>query len=299
MVKSVSDARSNSNEQIVHAVNIIGRSKICAKVFAAIYRGKKKIKTVEEIKKITLLNNIAILQQGKKLTSNGIVEQIKIKIKKKSETGYKKDEFYSAHYKKILSLVGNEKKIAQIPTKRNSTKTINIVKKISPSKMFKVKQITIDDIDNFLRVKKIKSPLVIKPILETPFKQGVQKIISEPGEFKDWGGEKNDLYSTRLKIKGKRLPVAFAFKGRGERGKLVPGKMGKNGDQLQRLFESSAQVFIIQYWGIVDESIIELMYRLAIAKSSIENKEVFFGIIDGEDTQRLIQAYPNYFPNLN
>src|SRR6266852_1195312 len=30
-------------------------------------------------------------------------------------------------------------------------------------------------------------------------------------------------------------------------GPLVPGKMGKNGDQIQRLFGSPAQVFFVQY----------------------------------------------------
>ena len=39
MIQSVTDARSNKNDQIKHAVETIGRSKDRLKVFKAIYKG--------------------------------------------------------------------------------------------------------------------------------------------------------------------------------------------------------------------------------------------------------------------
>ena len=89
-------------------------------------------------------------------------------------------------------------------------------------------------------------------------KKGVAKILGEKGDFNDWGGENHDLISTRLYIKNTRKTVAFAFKGPGTKGKLTPGKMGKNGDQIQRLAKcKTANVIMVQYWGQIDDSVIE------------------------------------------
>jgi hypothetical protein len=71
--------------------------------------------------------------------------------------------------------------------------------------------------------------------------------------------------------------------------------MGKRGDQIQRLFRSPAVVYLIQYWGQIDESIAEQMERIAIAKSVAEGKRIYWGTIDGEDTKRLMTAYSRYF----
>lgn len=71
--------------------------------------------------------------------------------------------------------------------------------------------------------------------------------------------------------------------------------MGKNGDQIQRLFMSSAEVFIVQYWDQIDESVIQQMTEFAKAKSVSEGKEILYGVIDGHDSNRLIKAYPRAF----
>jgi hypothetical protein len=130
---------------------------------------------------------------------------------------------------------------------------------------------------------------------ESRFKNGIAKILGEGGKFKDWGGERNDLYTNRVRISGHRLPAAFAFKGMGTRGILTPRLMGKNGDQIQRLFKTTACVFIVQYWGQVAESIVEQMAEFAKAKSATEGSLVFYGVIDGGDSNRLLKAYPKAF----
>jgi hypothetical protein len=94
---------------------------------------------------------------------------------------------------------------------------------------------------------------------------------------------------------GKRYPAAFAFKGPGKTGKLVPGKMGKNGDQIQRLFMGTAEVCFVQYWQDIDESVVDQMSAFAVAKSVATGKKIFFGIIDGVDSYRLLKAYPKSF----
>jgi len=71
--------------------------------------------------------------------------------------------------------------------------------------------------------------------------------------------------------------------------------MGKNGDQIQRLFKSAASIFFVQYWGQIAESVTEQMQEFARAKSAIEGDPILFGVIDGDDSNRLIKAYAKHF----
>lgn len=132
-------------------------------------------------------------------------------------------------------------------------------------------------------------------VSEKAFKQGIQKLIGETGVFQDWGGERNDLYTSKVKFKGQRRTVAFAFKGPGTGGILTPRKLGKNADQIQRLFLSPAEVFIVQYHGQIDQSVLEQMRAFATLNSVKEGKRIWYGVIDGDDTLKLLAAYPNQF----
>ena len=164
-----------------------------------------------------------------------------------------------------------------------------------PKRQLAAKSITIDDVDSFGKIQKLSATGNYIPMPETRFKAGVAKLLGEQGSFKDWGGESRDLSSTRLKIGGRRRTAAFAFKGPGTKGKLTPGKMGKNGDQIQRLIRCPADVFFVQYWAEIDDAVIEQLRSFAELRSYFEQREIFFGIIDGVDSERLIRAYPDVF----
>jgi hypothetical protein len=103
------------------------------------------------------------------------------------------------------------------------------------------------------------------------------------------------LYLTKLKYKGQRRHLAFAFKGPGVQGVLTPKKLGKNGDQIQRLFKSAAEIFIVQYHGQIDQSVIEQMEGWARLKSILDGTRIWYGVIDGDDSNRLLKAYPKQF----
>lgn len=165
-----------------------------------------------------------------------------------------------------------------------------------PVSTAQVEQITVDDVGTFKKVRRTTSTEHLPSTLsEAAFKKGIQAILGEPGTFRDWGGEKNDLLSTRLTVDRRRRTVAFAFKGPGTTGRLTPRKMGKNGDQIQRLFQSPADVYIVQYWREIDESVLEQMKALATAKSATSGRKVWFGLIDGYDSRRIYDAYPHAF----
>jgi len=165
-----------------------------------------------------------------------------------------------------------------------------------PRTRVQARYITVDDIDSFARVQDVQvEPGDYTIIPEARFKSGVARILGEGGRFQDWGGERNDLYTNRVCIAGRRHAAAFAFKGPGTKGILTPRRMGKNGDQIQRLFRAPATVFIVQYWGQVADSIAEQMEEFAKAKSAVEGATVYFAVIDGDDSNRLLKAYPKAF----
>ena len=291
MAHEVSDSLSNANEQIEQAAKAIGRGEVRRKVFEAIYHHKSKVKSVADIVARTGLTRMQVLQSGRLFYSKGIVRQ----TKKYDDTAYEKIDFFHAHKKQILALARNKKKLEALPTKRRPRTTAKVTVTLDTRKV-DTKQITIDDIDSFKKVGAIKvDGFIPRTVSEKQMKKGVQAIIGEQGKFQDWGGEKNDLLTTRVLIGKKRIPTAFAFKGPGKRGPLVPGKMGKNGDQIQRLFESTAEVFLIQYGEEIRESVVDQMQQLAVAKSSMTGKNILFGIIDGADSHRLYLAYKKKF----
>ncbi len=289
----VSDHRSNSYEQIEFAVKQIGNSKDRRAVFNCISTGKKAIKTVAEISDLTGLPPKRVLEEGKKLANNSIVKQLKYNKK----VAYQKDPFFAQQKNKILSLVDNPATLEKLPSKRNKSNSDIQLKIIRiPQKSFTIKRLFVNDIDSFKKVRKVNpNKLVSSRISEDAFKSGIKQILNEEGEFKDWGGEKNDLLSTKVIYKGKRIATAFAFKGPGKKGKLTPARMGKNGDQIQRLFETPADLFIIQYWAQIDESVIEQAESFATIKSIYEQKKILYCIVDGQDSSLLMSAYSECF----
>jgi len=85
--------------------------------------------------------------------------------------------------------------------------------------------------------------------------------------------------------------LVIALKGKGTKGVLIP----KKGRPDPRFFRAPAGCFLVQYWGQIDESILELMKNFAIAKSVSEWKRIYYGAIDGRDTMRILTAYPEVF----
>ena len=47
-------------------------------------------------------------------------------------------------------------------------------------------------------------------------------------------------------------------------------------------------------WGQIEDSVLEQMQLTA--RSWLEGREIWYGVIDGADSNRLIAAYPRHFP---
>ncbi|HEV2111386.1 MAG TPA: hypothetical protein VGT99_08535 [Gammaproteobacteria bacterium] len=291
MIQHVSDVASNAPEQIDRAARVIGKSTHRRMVFEATYTGKRRAKTVTELMSATGLSRVRVLDAGKRLFDNKIVEQTKID----GETAYVKIGFFQTEKQKILGLAKSPQKLNAYPTKRNSKSNTTVTVKIKRDNA-QTRYVTIDDIDTFKRAWKIKvRGMVGDKYSETEFKLGMLSIMGDSGEFKDYGGETSDVYTTRLVLSGKRKSTAIALKGPARKGKLTPAGMGKQGDQIQRLFREPADVFLVQYCRQIEPSVINQMETHAIARSLYLGKPVWYGTIDGQDSKRLVLAYPAAF----
>jgi hypothetical protein len=293
MTLKVADVRANLNENIVHAAKIIGRSKVRRAIFEEIYRGKKKVKTVDELMQSTGLGRVPVLNEGKKLAGNGIVAQVKVG----GRTAYQKDDFFVHHKKKVLALVDDPSKRAKYPTKQEPRGQQKTIVQIRLSRSQPLPQLmTIDDVESFAGVRQtaVASGSGLGDLPEERVKRFLKKVIGETHDFKDWGGERNDLYTTKLRFRGKRRSAAFALKGRATTGPLTPKKMGKNGDQLGRLFTSEAQLFFVVYHSKIDEAVTQQMRAYALARA-LSGARVYYCLIDGDDLARLVAAYPREF----
>jgi hypothetical protein len=282
----VSDLLSNFNDQRATAARIIGRSRHRQAIFETVYRGQKQTKTIEEIAKHVGISTVHVLKEGGKM-ANLLFEKVR--------GGYKKKQEFATRYKDILTLAKNPKKLQKLHTKISPKISTGgyTVKVVFPSAARQARQITIDDIDSFARVG-TKTQKGIKSYREERIKKGFARIIGESGRFKDWGGEKSDLYTTRLRLKGRRAATAIAFKGKATKGKLVPAKMGTNGDQVNRLFAEPAEVFLVVFGGQIDSAVLSQMQAFAVGVA-LSGGRVYYGVVDGTDLGRLIAAYPNAF----
>lgn len=285
MTLSVSDLLSNLNDQVVNSAKLMGRSKHRQNIFCAIYRGQKQEKSVQEIMAATGLSQIRVLNEGKKL--GPLLEKVR--------GGFKKKRDLAPHYQKILRLARNPKQLASMPTKvapRVRAGSLRVTLSI-PKAGGRANHMTIEDIDSFSKAARKANN--IGSVREDSIKKAFATIFGDRGSFKDWGGEKSDLYTTKGRVRGKRRAMAIAFKGRGTRGKLVPSKMGKNGDQIGRLFDEPAEVFLVVYCGQIDSSVVSQMHAFAIAKRAFNNHETYYGVIDDDDLARVAAGYPGEF----
>jgi hypothetical protein len=150
-----------------------------------------------------------------------------------------------------------------------------------------------DSIDTFEAIRKIPALRdkhvieVLRSIPEQQVKEAFAEIIGEPIVPKDWGGERSDLLSARVVLEGNRITAAFAFKGPAKFEPMTLAQLGKNGDQIDRLFSEPADLLVLQHCHAITASVRGAMRAYA---QQMGNPRLFC-LIDGYDTVRLFRAY--------
>jgi len=147
-------------------------------------------------------------------------------------------------------------------------------------------------IDNFAASTDEKMPTAAElakmlTIPESEVKAAFASIIGEPFIPKDWGGEHSDLVSTQVRIENQSVSTAFAFKGPGKAKKLTVADLGKNGDQISRLFSEPSDFVVLQHCHGVTSAVRDHMRAFATRIGQLRP----FCIIDGADTLRIFKAY--------
>lgn len=129
---------------------------------------------------------------------------------------------------------------------------------------------------------------------EQKIKETFASMIGEMYIPKDWGGEYCDLYSSQVLMNGCPATCAFAFKGPSKFKPMDIADCGKNGDQIVRLYETSAEVLVLQHCHTVKPAVRKTMEAFA---RSFNHRERRYCIIDGYDTFKILRHLSRRVPN--
>ncbi len=156
----------------------------------------------------------------------------------------------------------------------------------------------VEDIDSFRKVRDVNPTTVMNVLTdgyldrsEDSVQTALERILNVSFHKKDWGGELNDLYTANVIINGARCETAFLLKGNGLRSPTMEIKhCGVNGDQILRLVNSPAKLFVIQFVGRISEAVIsDIDGKVRLVRS--QGKDAWYCIMDGQDTARVLRAY--------
>jgi hypothetical protein len=154
-------------------------------------------------------------------------------------------------------------------------------------------ELHVDSLDSFSKIQNYHPTLkpadlnALKKISEKEVKIAFAEIINEPDIPKDWGGESSDLFSSRVIYEKKRISTAFLLKGPSKFKPMTMKELGKKGDQINRLFDEPALLFILQHCHRIETAVIKTMknYSQQIGSPKL------WCVINGYDTLRILEAY--------
>lgn len=111
-------------------------------------------------------------------------------------------------------------------------------------------------------------------------------LIGESDVPTDWGGERSDLYTSRVFARGRQVSAAWLFKGPGYPRAMDVKALGKNGDQIDRLFTEPAELLVLQHCHQIKPSVVGMMDSYA----HDARRPRSYMIIDGADTGRILRS---------
>jgi hypothetical protein len=128
---------------------------------------------------------------------------------------------------------------------------------------------------------------VLKGIPEKEVKTAFAGIFREPEVPKDWGGEQLDLWTAKVSVQRRPLRAAIAFKGPAEFHPMTIATLGKNGDQIDRLAQTAADLMIVQHCHHITPPVINMLKNYA---NNPRNPKRYM-TIDGYDTIKILRHF--------
>jgi hypothetical protein len=127
----------------------------------------------------------------------------------------------------------------------------------------------------------------LKSVPEEQIKRSFADLIGEPTVPKDWGGEQFDLWTNRLSVDGQRLRAAIAFKGPAIFRPMTIADLGKNGDQIDRLAGTGADLLVLQHCHTITAPVVNMLRTYATQPHRVRS----YMTIDGYDTVRILRHF--------
>lgn len=178
----------------------------------------------------------------------------------------------------------------------------NILENLEKYYQFEPESLSIDiqHIDSFEKVRGINHR-DIERYMQNGFFDRDEKLIKRDlaeiigGSFVpiDWGGETEDLFTSRILLNGQRVPTSIIFNGPGKvkATKTRRSDLGARGDQLVRMIRvSPSKLYILQSVKPIAHEIIETFEALIKDLRSKGNR-CYYSVIDGQDTATILYAY--------
>jgi integrase/recombinase XerD len=129
-------------------------------------------------------------------------------------------------------------------------------------------------------------------IPEKAVKELICELLGNHDVPRDWGGEECDVFSVNVLVGGKRKTGAFLLKGPAKFHPMTPKDCGKNGDQIYRLFNIAADVYIVQHCHYIGAAVRKTAEAFALARSF--SAPCRYVSMDGAATARLLRAHGRF-----
>lgn len=128
----------------------------------------------------------------------------------------------------------------------------------------------------------------LRDVPEKEIKKAFAEILGEPVVPNDWGGEQFDLWtSNRISVGGQPMRAAFAFKGPAQFGPMTIATLGKNGDQIDRLAQTAADLIVVQHCHSITAPVTNMLKAYA---SDPRNPRRYM-TIDGYETVKILSHF--------
>jgi len=140
---------------------------------------------------------------------------------------------------------------------------------------------------NFNQKAKVEHLQALKAIPERIVKEALAQSLGEISIANDWGGEQFDLWTDRLTVEGRALRTAFLLKGPGQFKPMTIAVLGKNGDQIDRIASSAADLIVVQHCHEITAPV-ENMLRVYATQPG---RERFYMLVNGYATWCLLNHF--------
>lgn len=124
---------------------------------------------------------------------------------------------------------------------------------------------------------------------EARLKELLASAIGEPFVPKDHGGERSDLFTSRMSIEGESTSAAFVLKAKAAPRTVHLRHLGKNGDQLVRATSEPVRLIVLGHTGNFDSLVRRRLEETAFYRTFKERHPTRWLTLDGETLARIFE----------